>query len=198
MWIWPFLRGALRIAAAMPSERPASALQSGGLPFDLGYMHVNGPAGCAAQKATQVILLCRHGGEKQTSSNRRDRLYTLLREFVLPQTKLHNDQNRPNKRISGKKISSAFVSHTIILLETTLRKHWPTTAQRCRSETEKNILEDLLSSVLSNSKKYHPSGNLKFDNLGIFQSLKLRFLMEKFLPISLKLNFTPNTLGCYG
>ena len=56
----------------MPSERPASALQSGGLPFVLGYMHVNGPA---AQKATQVILLCRHGGEKQTSSNRRDRLY---------------------------------------------------------------------------------------------------------------------------
>jgi len=41
----------------------------------LGYMHVNGPAGRAAQKATQVILLCRHGGEKQTSSNRRDRLY---------------------------------------------------------------------------------------------------------------------------
>jgi len=65
----------LRIAAAMPSERPASALQSGGLPFVLGYIHVNGPAGGAAQKATQVILLCRHGGEKQTSSNRRDRLY---------------------------------------------------------------------------------------------------------------------------
>ena len=62
------------IAAAMPSERAASALQSGGLPFVLGYMHVNGPAGRAAQKATHVILLCRHGGEKQTSSNRRDRL----------------------------------------------------------------------------------------------------------------------------
>jgi len=40
-------------------------------------MHVNGPAGRAAQKATQVILLCRHGGEKQTSSNRRDRLHKL-------------------------------------------------------------------------------------------------------------------------
>jgi len=59
----------------MPSERPASALQSSGLPFALGYMHVNGPAGRAAQKATQVILLCRHGGEKQTSSNGRDGLY---------------------------------------------------------------------------------------------------------------------------
>jgi len=46
--------------------------------------------------------------------------------------------------------------------------------------------------------KYHPSGNLKFNNLGIFQSLKIRILTEEILPISLKLNFTPNTLGCYG
>jgi len=46
-------------------------------------------------------------------------------------------------------------------------------------ETEKNILEDLFSSVLSQFKKYHPSGNLKFDNLGIFQSFKLRILAEK-------------------
>jgi len=51
----------------------------------------------------------------------------------------------------------------------------PSTAQRCRSETEKNILEDLFSSVLSKYKKYHPSGNLKFNNLGIFQSLKFRY-----------------------
>jgi len=28
-------------------------------------------------------------------------------------------------------------------------------------------------------KKYHPSGNLKFNYLGIFQSLKLRNLMGK-------------------
>jgi len=28
-------------------------------------------------------------------------------------------------------------------------------------------------------KKYHPSGNLNFDNSGIFQSLKLRILAEK-------------------
>ena len=39
---------------------------------------------------------------------------------------------------------------------------------------KKNILEYLFSSVLSQFKKYHPSGNLKFNYLGIFQSLKLR------------------------
>jgi len=45
---------------------------------------------------------------------------------------------------------------------------------------QKNIiLEDLLSSVLSQFQKYHPSGNLKFNNLGIFQTLKFRILMEK-------------------
>jgi len=71
-------------------------------------------------------------------------------------------------------------------------EHMPkrTTARRCRSETEKNILEDLFSSILSQSKKYHPSGNLKFNNLGIFKSLKLRDLMGKILRLSLKLNFT--------
>jgi len=74
----------------------------------------------------------------------------------------------------------------------------PTTAQRCRSETEKYILEDVLSSVLPYLKKYHPSGNLKFNNLGVLQSLKLRIFVGKFLSISLKLNFTPNTLGCHG
>jgi len=45
---------------------------------------------------------------------------------------------------------------------------------------------------------YHPPGNLKLNYFVIFQSLKLRILMEKILSISLKLNFTPNTLGCYG
>jgi len=54
-----------------------------------------------------------------------------------------------------------------------------TTAQRCRSETEKCILEDLFSSVLPKLKKHHPSGNMKFNNLGIFQNLKLRILIEK-------------------
>jgi len=61
----------------------------------------------------------------------------------------------------------------------------------------KNILDDLSSSVLSQFKQYHPSGNLKFDNLDIFQSLKFRILMETILLISLKLNLTPNTFGCH-
>ena len=55
----------------------------------------------------------------------------------------------------------------------------PTTAQRCQSETEKNILDDIFSSVLSKFKKYPPSEYLKFNNLGIFQSLKLCKLMGK-------------------
>jgi len=49
-----------------------------------------------------------------------------------------------------------------------------------------------------NLTKYHPSGNLKFKNLGIPQSLKFRILMGKILSISLKLNFTPNILVCLG
>jgi len=61
----------------------------------------------------------------------------------------------------------------------------PSTAQRCRSETEKNILEDLFSSVLSKFKKYHPSGNLEFNYVDIFQSLKLRNLMGEILRIAL-------------
>jgi len=44
---------------------------------------------------------------------------------------------------------------------------------------KKNILEDLLSSVLSQFKKYHPSGTVKFNYLGISQSLKLHILMGK-------------------
>jgi len=62
----------------------------------------------------------------------------------------------------------------------------------------KFILDDLSSSVLSKFQKYHPSGNLKFNNSGISRSLILRNLMEKIHRISLKLNCTPNTLGCYG
>jgi len=54
----------------------------------------------------------------------------------------------------------------------------------------KNILEDLFNAVLSQFKKHHPSGNLKFNNFGLFKSLKFRILLEKILPISLKLNFT--------
>jgi len=74
----------------------------------------------------------------------------------------------------------------------------PTTAQRCRSETEKPLSEDFFSSVLLQFKKHHPTGNLKCNYLGISRSLKLRILMGKILSISLKLNFTPNTSGCYG
>jgi len=39
---------------------------------------------------------------------------------------------------------------------------------------------------------------MKFNNLDIFQSIKLRIYTDIILPISLKLNFTLNTLGCYG
>jgi len=63
---------------------------------------------------------------------------------------------------------------------------------------EKYFTGSFQFSFSSHFKKYHPSGNLKFDYLRICQSLKLRISMEKFLLISLKLNFFPNTLGCYG
>jgi len=46
--------------------------------------------------------------------------------------------------------------------------------------------------------KYHPYENLKFKNLGFFQSLKLRNLMGKIFRIILKLKFPPNTFGCNG
>jgi len=45
-------------------------------------------------------------------------------------------------------------------------------------------------------KKYHSSENQKFNNLGFFQSLKLRNSMGNSPLTSLRLNFTPNTLGC--
>jgi len=41
------------------------------------------------------------------------------------------------------------------------------------------FLADLFSSELSQFKNEHPSEDLKFNYLGIFQSLKLRILMEK-------------------
>jgi len=61
---------------------------------------------------------------------------------------------------------------------------------------QKNYFRVSYSSVLSQLKKYHPSGNMKFNNLGIFQSLKLCNLTGKILQISVKLNFFPSTLGC--
>jgi len=42
----------------------------------------------------------------------------------------------------------------------------PKTAQRCRSETEKFISEDIFSSLLPQFKICHPSANLKFNYLG--------------------------------
>jgi len=48
-------------------------------------------------------------------------------------------------------------------------------------QQKKNILEDLFSSLLSKFKKNHSPGNLKLNNLGISQSLKLRILMGKIL-----------------
>jgi len=62
---------------------------------------------------------------------------------------------------------------------------------------QKNILEDLSSSLSSQFKKYHPSGNLTSNNLGIFQRLKFRISMEIVLSISFELKFTPNTSGSY-
>jgi len=53
-------------------------------------------------------------------------------------------------------------------------------------------------SIVAQLKKYHHSENLEFNNVSIFQSLKLRIYVEKVLPHSLKLNPSPNTLGCYG
>jgi len=63
---------------------------------------------------------------------------------------------------------------------------------------KKNILEDFFSSVLPQFDRYPTCGNLKFNNLGISQSLTLRIFMERILLISFKLNFTPNTFGGYG
>jgi len=49
---------------------------------------------------------------------------------------------------------------------------------------KKNILRDLfLVQHCHNYKKHHPSENLKFNNFGIFQSIKLRILVRKILQI---------------
>jgi len=45
------------------------------------------------------------------------------------------------------------------------------------NKNKKVLLEDIFRSEFSKlNKKYHPSRNLKFNNLGIFQSLKLHNL----------------------
>jgi len=77
---------------------------------------------------------------------------------------------------------------------------------------KKNILENLFISVLSHFKKYHPSGNMKFNNLGIFSKLKTSyfngkkssiFFLSKFyyehfklLLVNLKKNFSYPCFRC--
>jgi len=63
----------------------------------------------------------------------------------------------------------------------------PLPSKRCRSETEKKYSEDHFRSVLSLFKKYLPSRSIKFNNIGISQSLKLRILVEKSLKFLLSL-----------
>jgi len=63
---------------------------------------------------------------------------------------------------------------------------------------ELNYFRGSLQFSIVTIKKISPTRNLKFHYLDIFQSLKSRISMEKILTISLKLNFTPNTSGCYG
>jgi len=48
-----------------------------------------------------------------------------------------------------------------------------------KKKEKKTLLKDLFSSVQSQSKKYHPSGNLKFNNLGIFPNLEVACFNRK-------------------
>jgi len=52
---------------------------------------------------------------------------------------------------------------------------YPTTAQQCRPETEKNILEVFFSLALLHFKKYQPSRNLKFYNVALFLKLAIAY-----------------------
>jgi len=66
---------------------------------------------------------------------------------------------------------------TTRLAKSLLREPYP--LQQCRSGAEKKNLENLFSLVLSQFRKYHHPENLKFNYLGIFQSLKLCISMKK-------------------
>jgi len=66
-----------------------------------------------------------------------------------------------------------YLSVLKLLRQSIINHYRPCDAVR---KQKKNISEDVFSSELSRFKK-KPSGNLKFDNLGIFQSLKLPHLM---------------------
>ena len=70
----------------------------------------------------------------------------------------------------------------------------PTTAQRRRSETEKVILDDLLSSEWPNFKKYHSFGNLKFI---VFPKLKIANLTVLLSLISLQIIWAVINVGRY-
>ena len=52
----------------------------------------------------------------------------------------------------------------------------PSDAVRKQEKNNKK-LADIISAVLLELKKYHPSGILKFNYLGILQSSKLRLLL---------------------
>jgi len=82
---------------------------------------------------------------------------------------------------SGKSIAPSHIFQTSQVWNKTdtTKKHsiYPLPPKRCRSEREKR--EDLFSSVLLRLKKYLLPGNVKFNNLSITQSLKLRISMEK-------------------
>jgi len=66
-----------------------------------------------------------------------------------------------------------------------------------RQQQKKYFKRSFQFSIVTVLKKYRLSKILKFNNLGNFQTLKLRTLIEKILPISLNLNLTANTLHCY-
>ena len=85
-------------------------------------------------------------------------------------------QDKPLSRLINGKLSSRSFKFMAIYLN-------PLTPSDAVWKQKKNILEVLFSLVLSQFKKISPPPprNLKFNYLGISQSLKLRILMEKIL-----------------
>jgi len=67
------------------------------------------------------------------------------------------------------------------------------------SGNRQNYFRGSFQFSIATIQKISLPGNLKFNYLGIFQSLKLRISMEKNpFNFSSAINFTPNILGCYG
>ena len=81
--------------------------------------------------------------------------------------------------------------------KTQLKKFNPLPPSVAVRKHKKNVIGSFWS-VLPHFKKYHPSGNLKLNNLGISRSVKCHMLTGEILSIPLKLNFTRNTLSCCG